>query len=291
MTKAQSTGRRLRRIILVGGIVYVLVALGWMLAPYLNGLDIVDFEFFGLLLTPLLAPGCFGDCPDGVGYPVNIVIVIGLVLIAQWAFLRPAHGWTIRVTTIGRPLKTAVLSAAIMAALLTTGLVALVLEIGDWWEPVIEEKWNIFYIWGAMLVVWGAWAWIFFAYWRQGDRYTQMGKMVRGLVTGSILEVLVSVPVHVWAMQQRDCYCCRGTYTTLILAGTVLLWAFGPGIVLLYMREKYRQQRLLPVCFQCGYDLRGTLSAGRVECPECGEPVSPRLKELHAGSPPRGEAA
>jgi len=85
-------------------------------------------------------------------------------------------------------------------------------------------------------------------------------------------------------VRQRECYCCRGTYTTLILAGTVLLWAFGPGIVLLYMREKYRQQRLLPTCFQCGYDLRGTVSAGRTECPECGQTIPPGVMQPHAES-------
>ncbi len=99
-------------------------------------------------------------------------------------------------------------------------------------------------IWAVMLVIWGIWSWIFFVYWKQGDRYTQSGKMIRGLVAGSILETIVAVPVHIWATRQRECYCCRGTYTTLILAATVLIWAFGPGIILLYMREKYRMEKL-----------------------------------------------
>ena len=69
--------------------------------------------------------------------------------------------------------------------------------------------------------------------------------MIRGLIAGSVLEVMVAVPVHVWAARQRDCYCCRGSYTTLVIAGTVLIWAFGPGIILLYMREKYRRAKLI----------------------------------------------
>ncbi len=100
-------------------------------------------------------------------------------------------------------------------------------------------------LYGTMLIIWAIWAWIFFIYWKQGDRYTQSGKMIRGLVAGSILEIMVAVPVHIWATRQRDCYCCRGTYTTLVLAGTVLIWAFGPGIILLYMREKYRMGKLV----------------------------------------------
>jgi hypothetical protein len=68
--------------------------------------------------------------------------------------------------------------------------------------------------------------------------------MIRGLVAGSLLEILVAVLVHVWATRQRECYCCRGTYTTLVLAATVLIWVFGPGIIMLYYREKYRLFKL-----------------------------------------------
>ena len=99
-------------------------------------------------------------------------------------------------------------------------------------------------------------------------------KVIKGLVAGSFLEIFVAVPVHVWAARQRECYCCRGTYTTLIFAGAVLLWAFGPGIVLLYKREAYRREKLLHgqaiACPRCGYDLRGNESG---VCPECGEPM------------------
>ena len=159
-----------------------------------------------------------------------------------------------RLTTVGRPLKTAAVAAALMGMLLSIGLFSLILEIPDWWLQILqygdETTWSgasrgMLGVWVAMLLLWGVWACVFFAYWRQGDRYTQLGKMIRGLVTGSLLEILVAIPVHIWATRQRECYCARGTYTTLVLAGTVLLWAFGPGILLLYWREKYRREKLL----------------------------------------------
>ena len=163
-----------------------------------------------------------------------------------------------------------------MAMLLTVGAIALALEIPGWWEspmdsgPFSKDKWPFLRkVWAGMLLLWVIWACIFFVYWRQGDRYTQLGRMIRALVAGSLLEALVAVPVHVWATRQRECYCARGTYTTLVFSGTVLLWAFGPGIYLLYMREKYRRARLFPICDQCGYDLRGSTD----RCPECGTPI------------------
>ena len=43
----------------------------------------------------------------------------------------------------------------------------------------------------------------------------------------------------------NDCYCATGSYTGLILGGTVLLWTFGPGLVLMFLREKDRREPLL----------------------------------------------
>jgi hypothetical protein len=150
------------------------------------------------------------------------------------------------MVTVGRPLKTSIFAAGVIAMLLTVGFVALLLELPNWWEGImgVDSYWGIICVWITMLIIWGIWSWIFFVYWRQGDRYTQSGRMIRGLVAGSILEIIIAVPVHIWATRQRECYCCRGTYTTLILAATVLIWAFGPGIVLLYMREKRRIEKL-----------------------------------------------
>ena len=283
MTKARLTAYRLRRLILIAGVVYVLGGLTWLILPYFNDTSIVKALFgddegdgaYGLMGTPLTLGG-----GEEFGYGVNLVIVLGLLLLAQWAFLRPGRGWTMRVTTVGRPLKSAVIAAALMATLLTIGMTALLLELPNWWEPAIGGSWGITGIWAAMLITWGVWAWIFFVYWRQGDRYTQLGKMIRGLVAGSFLEIFVAVPVHVWAVRQRECYCCRGTYTTLVFAGAVLLFTFGPGILLLYMREKYRREKLLRgqaiECPKCGYDLRGAIAAGRDRCSECGSAIPQR---------------
>ncbi|MBN2594872.1 MAG: hypothetical protein JXA81_15305 [Sedimentisphaerales bacterium] len=240
MTKAQKTAYRLRHIILVAGILFTVAGIVWAILPLFFDAD----DFAGLIGTVLILNKLAGD--SRLAYGINVVIVLGLVLLAQWAFLRPGKGWTVRIDTVGRPLKTSVFAAGVIAMLLTVGFVALLLELPNLWEGImsVDSYWNIICVWIAMLIIWGVWSLIFFVYWRQGDRYTQLGKMIRGLVAGSILEIIIAVPVHIWATRQRECYCCRGTYTTLVLAATVLIWAFGPGIVLLYMREKRRIERL-----------------------------------------------
>lgn len=261
MTKARRNANRLRRLILIVGILYTVTALCWAVLPYFPDMLFDEFEPAGLLWTPL---GLYA--PDEGGYLIDVALVVGLLLLAQWAFLRPAKAWTARLAVKGRPLTSAVISAAAMGMLLTVGVITLLLELPNLWKTVFKSGWGIAAVWSAMLLLWGAWALIFLVYWRQGDRYTQLGRMIRALVAGSLVEVFVAVPVHVWATRQRECYCERGTYVTLVFAATVLFWAFGPGIILMYMRERYRCARLFPRCTKCGYELRGSAKI----CPECG---------------------
>ncbi len=269
MTKAKHAGHRLRRAILVAGILYAIAALIWAVLPFFSDLLFEEFVGAGLIGTPL---GWWSEGPRSYG--VNLALVLSLLLLAQWAFLRPGRAWRMRLAGTGRPLASAVIAASAMAMLLTVSAFTLLVELPNWWEPILDSAgewgpWGLLIIWVPMLALWGVWAWIFFVYWRQGDRYTQLGRMIRGLVAGSLVEALVAVPVHVWVMRHRDCYCARGTYTTLVISGTVLLWAFGPGIILLYMREKYRRAQLFPICTKCGYDLRASTGV----CPECGTPI------------------
>ena len=245
MTSAKDKAYKLRLLILVFGIVFTLGGIIWALLPIFVDIDDSSFSSMGILGTVLTVNAVAKD--DRLPYAINTIVVIGIVLLAQWAFLRPGKNWKVRLTAEGRPLKSSVFAAALMSMLLTTGAISLVLEFPDLWEGLMDSDSFLVLagVCGVMLVIWGIWAWIFFVYWKQGDRYTQSGKMIRGLIAGSILEIMVAVPVQIWATRQRDCYCCRGSYTTLILAGTVLIWAFGPGIILLYMREKYRMGKLI----------------------------------------------
>ncbi len=66
--------------------------------------------------------------------------------------------------------------------------------------------------------------------------------MIRGLIGGSVLELFVAIPVY--ATRQDDCYCARGSYAGVIFGGTVLVWAFGPGVLFLFAREKERRKKL-----------------------------------------------
>jgi hypothetical protein len=186
-------------------------------------------------------------------YLLSTAGYLGVFLITQWFFLGPRGAYRLQLNQTGRPLRLSVIIAALMAALLSVGLLATVAELCGVWQTValVNEVEHPRY-WPVLLALglaWGLWALVFFVYWRRGDRATQLGRMLRGLMGGSILELLIAAPVHVLILRanskEKSCYCEIGSYTTLVLGSTVLLWTFGPGLFLLFLREKARRQPLL----------------------------------------------
>jgi hypothetical protein len=72
--------------------------------------------------------------------------------------------------------------------------------------------------------------------------------MINSLITGSIMDLFVAIGVYAWNPQQDDCWCARGAYTGLVLGATVMIWLFGPGIILLFLRrQRERSARNHPV--------------------------------------------
>ena len=116
MTKAQKIACRLRHIILVVGILFTIAGIIWAILPLL--LSSAE-DFAGLFGTVLIINRLARE--SELAYGINVVIVLGLLLLAQWAFLRPGKGWTIRMVTVGRPLKTSIFAAGVIAMLLSTG--------------------------------------------------------------------------------------------------------------------------------------------------------------------------
>jgi hypothetical protein len=174
-------------------------------------------------------------------YWMHLVLFLGLLLLTQWMFLRPRRGWSLRLSESARPMRTAVLGAAIMAMMLSLAWVATLLEsIGLWDDALDGDRWLAFPI-GAW-IVWLLWAAVFYVYWRKGTRFEQLRKMAKGLIVGSVLELFVATGVFLWNKEDDDCWCARGSYTGLVFGATVMIWAFGPGLVFLFLREaRYRR--------------------------------------------------
>ena len=238
MTWAKRTAGKLRWILLVLWILCLAGSMVWLFGYYF------DFDL-GLAGTPALIFGPlshFFDSMEKVGYFVIVLLYIGFFFFTQWLFLSPRKLWKIKTVSTGRPMKKAAVGAAFAMMLIFTGLVYSILdlfsvEFSDSPTSVLE-----FFIILVPLILWILWSIVFCIYFRQTDYYTWIGRIIRGLIAGSILELFVSIPIYI--TREDDCYCARGSYAGLVFGGTVLLWAFGPGVFLLFLREKHRIEKL-----------------------------------------------
>jgi hypothetical protein len=180
----------------------------------------------------------FGLLEITTEWVISTAVFLGIAILVQWLFLRPRREWRIRLADTGRPLNTAVAAAAFMAMLLSVGLFVTLMEIytPDSWGEAL----NSFVFYSIVLVLWVLWAVVFYVYWQQSERFAQLSKMISGLIVGSFLELFIAIGVYAWNPQDNDnsCICERGSYTGLVFAATVMIWVFGPGLILLFIKKQ-----------------------------------------------------
>jgi len=89
----------------------------------------------------------------------------------------------------------------------------------------------------GVAVLWIAWGFVFGFYAGRAPAQGLMRRIVRWLIAGSVLELLVAIPAHVYARSKDSC--CGGMFTAWGLAAgiAVMLFAFGPGVFLLFLRR------------------------------------------------------
>ena len=130
-----------------------------------------------------------------------------------------------------------VVAGAMLAVLAGSGLLATseLLDMDDDWI-----EYGIFPLMGVNWIVWGV---LLFIYTRHVTRFRALQRMVGVVLGGSLLELLSTIPSHIIVVRRPGCFV--GLYTMIGIAGGVyvMLWAFGPGILLLFLRER-RQREL-----------------------------------------------
>lgn len=249
MTKAKKTARLLRWTLLVIWLLSLSCGIYWILAPLWDG-------GAGLIGTPLVAflgplfP-LLGESEGSWTYFLSATIYLTFFFLTQWFFLCPNRIWKITPQANPRPMKRSAIAAAFAVTLLSVALLYTLLDLLPEAEfndtpPFFSSAGNfaikhIFLL--IPLILWFFWSVIFCIYWRQPDRHTPITRILRALFAGSILELFVAIPVY--ATHQEDCYCARGSYTGLLFGSTALIWAFGPGVYLLFLKEKNRREKLI----------------------------------------------
>lgn len=216
-----------------------------------------------LVAYAALLAGAVGFClwQDADGW----VVVVGLLVLfgLQGLFLlgMPALRWP--RPTRRRAMAASLVTGALVAGLLTFGLLATVLNLFDLWKAATNKIGG--HIFWVIAVAWGGWLVAFAVMWA-GQWLGGFAKLYKLLIAGTWLELLVTIPVDVQVRKRTNCYCGEGTFFALVLGSLVAVWSFGPGLALLFLTRRLQRDGFFSACGKCGADL-SAVAAKR--CPAC----------------------
>jgi hypothetical protein len=178
------------------------------------------------------ALGVYATCPYWVWVAVMILSQAALLMV-------PVH-LAERRPVARRSLVLPVVSSGLLMGCLGVGAVYC---LG---EAIFHDHVPNWVGWGgpaAGILIWFAWGAVFFRLSRSLEAGDLISRQCRLLLKGSILELLVAVPSHIWVRRQN--YCCAGfmTFIGIAFGLSVMLFSFGPAVFLLYVE---RLRRLHP---------------------------------------------
>jgi hypothetical protein len=305
---------------LAWGLVAV-VYLDWLFAPLLHGRPgdggwwyPSRFVFYAWKSRTNLDWFRFGD--DGLrgvlGCPLETSthvgrIVYGLTAGAFLAALLLAAGMFLSLGRRGlrelpakrRPTAPSLAASSFLAGLLGAAGVALLLDtLGVWGWVVLHSPRFMLELarlaplardgpsfWPGLVILLlacGFWVAVFSASWSYSTRYWQFERMTLALLVIGGIILAATEALRFTLPSPPDGIEVDGRYTAAVLASTVMIWAWGCRILLLFRLRGFERMRNSVACFACGYDLSGTLAAERHDCPECGAPIDAYQKKAAA---------
>ena len=105
---------------------------------------------------------------------------------------------------------------------------------------------NVQFVFGiitATSAFWMFWGLVFYGFAKNDDPQSLIQRSTRWLLRGSIAELLVAIPSHIWVRNRHDCCAPAATFWGITTGIAVLLLAFGPGVFFLFVE---RASRLRP---------------------------------------------
>lgn len=236
----------------------LVVVVGFLVGVVLRFVEGEGFEIdeFGSYLRALV------EWSEGVMLLTSYsIIVTGTTL-----FVAPVVG-PLRLTTTGRPLRTSVIGAAILGGLISFLLLGAAIELPLRFATDVNVG-DATLTWPGTLISWtvagGVWAAVL---WRVGRERDPAGldRLFRQLLAATMLEVVLAVPIYLFARRKTSCYCSLHSFFALIGGAVTLCMLCGPWAVLFLTREARRGWQR-GACPRCGYPRR----SGSSQCSECG---------------------
>ena len=235
--------------------------------------DMLVWRWVFLALYVALVGAATWFAIDFFGETAFFLICLGVLLVAQAIFIFGAGTIHLCRPIRRRRLWMPVAVAGFMFTVLMAGLTVAMLEYFTLDDALVED-WGAIAFWVMMLLSWIGWGAMLFAHTRELARFKALTRLSNMLIAGSLAELLACVPAHVVVSRRPGCLVGLGTLMGIIAGLCVMTFAFGPAVVLLFLRPRYRREQMesadgAVICEECGYDCR----ASRRRCPECGTPL------------------
>lgn len=137
-----------------------------------------------------------------------------------------------------RRLLAPVVIASLMMTILVGGVSLSLLEL----FTIDDEGIIIVIFWALICVSWVVWSIVLFARYKEMDRYAAVKGLISTMLAGSLLELLVAVPSHLVVSRRPGCFVGLSTACGITSGIAVMLWSFGPGIILMFLRKRREQK-------------------------------------------------
>lgn len=223
---------------------YLIILAAWLAAFLRFGMIIFAESFHWLFDSPSF------DIEDDLGLLVRIIIIAAFFTL-QGLFVW--GGGRIRLDMQKATFRTCFFSLIIFCLLM--GILTLLMVFGfaemvDRFLGQQDERWGIFPAFFAgrksnttlplvLVPTWILWLWIGWLSIRHVDKPTASSRLIAILLAGSWIEFCCSLPIELGTRPRtKECPCRSGSWMALMMSLPVLLWAIGPGIYFLYVRQR-----------------------------------------------------
>ena len=165
------------------------------------------------------------------------IFVLGITLISQILFIFTAGTVNLCQPIRRKRLIFPVIIASLMISVLVLSLFTALRELLINKTEFPDNFWLI--IFGLN---WIGWSIVFLISYKNIERYKTLKNLINILIGGSLIELLVTIPSHIIVAKRPGCFVGMGTAFGITGGISVMLWAFGPGIILLFLQQKYKAE-------------------------------------------------
>ena len=269
--------------------VLILVLVAWSLCTWILGTLLLALFFIPWGMEDHSSFGSFiellGIWVAEPMYWVHACILVPVMIGTQVLFLLPVI--PIQVTAgPSRSLRASIILGGLGAAMLTTGfalgLTSLVQLLGGWVkdldlalytgvegmaiiEPEMYAYPGFLVPLAFLLVSWFLWSLVLVRFMKRGKPLDRISRLTGLLFAGTLIEIILLIPLEAMIRRRTDCYCATGSFQALLGGTTAAIWLLGPMAFLLILRR--RPAWWTRHCRHCGYR-KGPHATG--QCPECG---------------------